>query len=599
MIVSVNEKNQNNYIELFTRAYNALVAEGKMEENANGRLTSLGEYYAHMLDLVNIDRNYAMIPLDEQAFEIDANTRTINVPAGFVKCTSVQSDRYAEMLVFTIDRYFDYTDLGADTEVWAQWTAPAEKGVDSVTHASVCVKDETGTTDKLRFGWILGPEVTAVPGTVKFSIRIFRKNDEGIITYSFNTLTANLTIAPVLDPAAAEEPNVDDPEADNIFTTAIINSMYAPNGGVLPQMPTFAEPGLNFEDGAIRGLVNDTYTLEAQAVVPDAGVLAYSWQYSENGDVWANANGTIGEDYKEIPADKEGKYAERVRREVYYEKVGDDYVIYTGEFPVTKAEKTLYEKVSTYTVAEEGKVAGYYRAGATNTVGNNTTKVVYSKVCQFPEPQPVVYTTDLGDNATIGETTKKVDIGVEVAEDKGNPTMTYVWKYSNVSAAAVADETGAPATAEREITAPGWYQVDAIAALNRETQNKLSKVCRVTNPVAPLAISRVATATWPNAEELTVLITDKNAEYELKVGINTPITALVSDDQAYVWEIQEEDQAEWTVITENTPNVVGGIGTDTLKVKYADPYQNFRCTVINTLNDKTATSSINFQLRAG
>lgn len=234
MIVSVNEKNQNNYIELFTRAYNALVAEGKMEENANGRLTSLGEYYAHMLDLVNIDRNYAMIPLDEQTFEIDANTRTINVPAGFIKCTSVQSDRYAEMLVFTIDRYFDYTDLGADTEVWAQWTAPAEKGVDPVTHASVCVKDETGTTDKLRFGWILGPEVTAVPGTVKFSIRIFRKNDEGIITYSFNTLTANLTIAPVLDPAAAEEPNVDDPEADNIFTTAIINSMYAPNGGVLP-----------------------------------------------------------------------------------------------------------------------------------------------------------------------------------------------------------------------------------------------------------------------------------------------------------------------------------------------------------------------------
>ena len=594
MIVSVNEKNQNNYIELFTRAYNDLVAEGKMEENANGRLTSLGEYYAHMLDLVNIDRNYAMIPLDEQAFEIDANTRTINVPAGFVKCTSVQSDRYAEMLVFTIDRYFDYTDLGADTEVWAQWTAPAEKGAEPVTHASVCVKDETGTTDKLRFGWILGPEVTAVPGTVKFSIRIFRKNDEGIITYSFNTLTANLTIAPVLDPAAAEEPNVDDPEADNIFTTAIINSMYAPNGGVLPQMPTFAEPGLNFEDGAIRGLVNDTYTLEAQAVVPDAGVLAYSWQYSENGDVWTNANGTIGEDYKEIPADKEGKYSERVRREVYYEKVGDDYVIYTGEFPVIKAEKTLYEKVSTYTVAEEGKVAGYYRAGATNTVGNNTTKVVYSKVCQFPEPQPVVYTKDLDDNATIGETTKKVDIGVEVAEDKGNPTMTYVWKYSDVSAAAVADETGAPTTAEREITAPGWYQVDTIAALNRETQNKLSKVCRVTNPVAPLNVSRVATTMWPDADKnnITIQVADRDKEIELKVAITDTLpNYLISDEQAYVWEIQEENEAEWHIVDENTPNYQSGIGTASLIVKYSDGWQNYRCTVINTLNDKTAASA--------
>ena len=191
-------------------------------------------------------------------------------------------------------------------------------------------------------------------------------------------------------------------------------------------------------------------------------------------------------------------------------------------------------------------------------------------------------------------TTKKVDIGVEVAEDKGNPTMTYVWKYSDVSAAAVADETGAPTTAEREITAPGWYQVDTIAALNRETQNKLSKVCRVTNPVAPLNVSRVATTMWPDADKnnITIQVADRDKEIELKVAITDTLpNYLISDEQAYVWEIQEENEAEWHIVDENTPNYQSGIGTASLIVKYSDGWQNYRCTVINTLNDKTAASA--------
>lgn len=604
MIVSVNEKNQNNYIELFTRAYDALVAAGKMEANSNGRLTSLGEYYAHMLDLIELDRNFAMIPLDENALEIDANTRTINVPTNFAKCASVQSDHYAEMLVFSIDRYFDYTDLGAETEIWAQWEAPTEKGVEPVPHASVCVKDETGTTDKLRFGWILGPEVTEVPGTVKFSIRIFRRDASGKIVYSFNTLTTNLTISPVLNPAIVEEPNVDDPEQDSVFQTAIINSMYAPNGGVLPQMPTFAAPGLNFEEGAVRGLVDDTYTLQAQAVVPDTGSLTYSWYYSKDNSTWENcadeAFGTINQShFVEIAPDKNNMYPTRVLKEIYYEADGEDYKIYTGTFPVSHDDKPLYERVTTYTVAEEGTIAGYYRAGATNTVGDNVTKVVYSKTCHFPAPQEVVYTTNLADNATIPDESSAT-LKVEVAEDKGNPAVSYTWKYTDIEDGDLIAISGIEnPTNEYKTTAPGWYQVDTVAALNRETASKASNICRVTNPVAPLGLERLPTATWPDPEELTILITDTDAVYELSVGITDELTKLNTDAQSYLWEIQEENQSEWIVVDENTPNVVGGVGTSKLSVKYSDPYQNFRCTVINTLNGKTATSSINFQLRAG
>lgn len=596
MIVSVNEKNQNNYIDLFTRAYNALVAADKMEANTNGRLTSLGEYYAHMLDLIDIDKNYAMVPLDEEPFVIDANSRTIKVPADFSKCTSVQSDHYAEMIVFSIDRYFDYTDLGAETEIWAQWTAPAEKGVAPQPKASVCVKDETGATDKLRFGWIIGPEVTKVPGTVKFSIRIFRRDAEGKIVYSFNTLTSELTIKPVLEPALVEEPNVDDPINDNTFKAAIINSMFAPDGGVLPIVPDFGAPGLNFKENEIFGLVGDTLTLEAQAVVPDTGVINYSWHYSEDGDTWVNCAdesfGTIGEGYKKIiPDGADGvTYTKRILKEFYYEKAGEVYTPYTGVFPVS--DKELYEKVSTYTVAEEGKVTGYYKTGATNTVGHNTTQTVYSNTCVLPEPQPVAYTIDLNDNATLKD--GKYTLTVETAEDKGNPTMSYTWKFSNVSAAAADADEGTVGEASHAVTAPGWYKVNTVALLNRETQNKDSKVCRVTEPVAPLTLSRVATTTWPNANENSVTIreADRDTEYELKVAINETLpNLLISDEYNYIWEIQEENTSEFNVVTENTPNYQSGLGTDTLKVKYSDGYQNYRCKVVNTLNNQTAIST--------
>ena len=174
--------------------------------------------------------------------------------------------------------------------------------------------------------------------------------------------------------------------------------------------------------------------------------------------------------------------------------------------------------------------------------------------------------------------------------------MTYVWKYSDVSADAIADETGAPTTAEREITVPGWYQVDAIAALNRETQNKLSKVCRVTNPVSGLDLvydmdqtpwdyTDVATYKVPTAElgrELTMAV---------KIDEATPVTALTSDEYTYIWQVQKAEQAEWIVVTEDMPEYVSGLGTAALTIKtnsVPDAYENYRCSVINTLNDKTA-----------
>lgn len=660
MIVSVTEKNRNNYIDLFTKAMTALKGKNIIPEtDTRDRLSSLGEYYHYMADLADIDGYFAMIPLDEQVFEIDANTRTINIPAGFAKCTTVQSDKCAEMLVFTIDRYFDYTDLGADTEIYAVWSAPTEKGAPAETRATKCFKDATGTTDKLRFAWILDEVVTKTAGSVKFSIRICRKDPTTeAVVYSFNTLTSSITICPVLDPALTQKPNIDDPIADNVFKNAIVNSMYAPDG-VLPKAPSFAAPGQNFEEDAIRDLnADNTLMLTAQALTPDTGTIDYYWQYSKDGKNWVDYDETQ-DPFKNVEivnlfvpiiaenSTEDGtapvSYVHRELRENYYcqkdtkpTEYGDpieegtagiEFIPYNTISLANAVEEVgvLYEKVSAYKINDsEDEIVGYYRVGATNTLTSdsmkegsktNTTGRVYSRPCHLPAPQAIEYVTNLVENAIITEkeitnedgTTETVNVAtlaIELVEDPNKPVMTYEWKHSEEKIDEDADwllVAGENGEISKDVTTPGWYRVYPKATKNRtETESAPSNVCRVTNPVAPLTVTRVATAMWPVAEQnhITIEVADRDKEIELKVAITNPLpNLLISDEQAYVWEIQEDNEAEWHAVDENTPNYQSGLDTDTLIVKYSDGWQNYRCTVINTLNGQTASSnSIQFVL---
>jgi hypothetical protein len=75
-------------------------------------ITTLEEYFSWLQNLSIINRKYTVLPLDEEHFEINANTRAINIPASFKKNgVAVQGDDLAEVLYFKIDRYFDYMDL--------------------------------------------------------------------------------------------------------------------------------------------------------------------------------------------------------------------------------------------------------------------------------------------------------------------------------------------------------------------------------------------------------------------------------------------------------------------------------------------------------
>jgi hypothetical protein len=83
-------------------------------------ISSLNEYFHHMTEFASAavefgkrtgtDPYLLRLPLDEPFFEINANTRAITVPSSLSQ-VGIVGDKYAEILFFRIDRYFDAIDL--------------------------------------------------------------------------------------------------------------------------------------------------------------------------------------------------------------------------------------------------------------------------------------------------------------------------------------------------------------------------------------------------------------------------------------------------------------------------------------------------------
>lgn len=397
MIVTMNNNNSDKYLQLFTESYRYLkeLDKGYVDIDRD-RFASLAEYYSHMADFFDNQKyKYVMLPLDEEPFNIDLNTRTINVPASFNKCASVQSDQLAETIIFTVDRYFDYMDL-ANTEIYVQWTIPENKkdGIEEyngATRVEMVDLDTLKNESKIRFAWPLNDTITAHPGVVKFSVRFFRVDDSSPnkLLYSLNTVDSSIIIKPALQKNLNEESKVEKPVSDESFKKAILNSIFATEGVTPPVMPEFFAPGSNIsastniiEIGNIKvaGLdENDTVTLYVQAFVADAGEITYKWYYqdgegdycdcehypvvAENGEVTYTTFGSVADAY--IPFDPQPK--ERVQNERYYVKTGDNaYDLFVDD--LFDENETYYEKYSSYTVPTEGHIVGNYQAAAWNNI---------------------------------------------------------------------------------------------------------------------------------------------------------------------------------------------------------------------------------------
>lgn len=319
--------NAQNYAQqwFFDKAFAILKAKGLLnaQELKYERFLSLEGYFAHMADLIATDASYVLIPTDEEPFVIDANARTISIPAAFNKCAGVVGDDMCEIITFTIDRYFDYVDL-ATANICIQWEAHGKEGI---SHVSLIDLDTV--PGKIRFGWPLTKELTSAPGPVKFAVRFFMKKEDKFV-YLLNTLTTTITIREGLN---ITNPEVTEDSINSLFGKFVQNT-------INPTYPTPApvyfddNVGMNLPD---RNKIdeNDMMVFEAQAVVSDNGHINYQWYFKENATPASTES-------RYIPAlgwDEEAKYYK-------YDSVSKEYV---RAYPMNEEE---YNR-GTYFIYEE------------------------------------------------------------------------------------------------------------------------------------------------------------------------------------------------------------------------------------------------------
>ena len=237
MITYINSTNANKYSSLFSEAEEILANywlannigdpedKNRFGPKVDGVYThginSLNTYFSWIGDLVNIGTGtfeinrgqdeegndiidkvdydgmkFSILPLDEDVFTIDANTRHITVPTSFANNgISVQSDEISEVVYFKVDRFYDATDLYMQ-DIMIEWKAPnGDKGYSVPT-----VKILDDTANYVIFGWALSSKITSKSGNITFAVRFYEYDQElGQIKYSLSTLTQTAKIMPNID----------------------------------------------------------------------------------------------------------------------------------------------------------------------------------------------------------------------------------------------------------------------------------------------------------------------------------------------------------------------------------------------------------------
>lgn len=345
-----------------------------------------------------------VMPADEPYFEIDANTRIINIPAAFKKNgVGVYGDHFAELLVFKIDRYFDSQDF-MNTKIAINWnftpTGSRVPAFESTQAQAAFAKDDELEPGYVVFGFFVTKEMTPSKGTLSFSVTCYNAdNDE--ITYSFNTQVAQLAINDgftLLDPT--EVKNV-----SNDFLSRISSSAYTPEGVSPIDEPvwqlgdqTEEEPieylglpaELNFNMDA-NGIEDETLTIITQAYTPGLNTMKYTW-YS------APENGTIEMLQEPDVVTKPSDYfltndTSPNEESVYYIKNElNKFVVISGE-DLTAAwadpAVEIYELGSSYDAITAGRYQVEAQASKITVRSNGTyiktvSNKIQSNVCEIP-----------------------------------------------------------------------------------------------------------------------------------------------------------------------------------------------------------------------
>lgn len=355
MITKITPENTTKYKALFEKVSEILKLEPA--------ISTLDEYFQHLNEISLKDPSLIILPLDEEKFFIDGNSRKITIPQAFVKNgVGVQGDHYAEYIYFEIDRYFENIDFGSPsiTAVVEFIDANQQK---HFTKAWIKYTDEKSS--KVLIGWPITQDVTSKAGSIKFSVRLFELEGNSY-KRSFGTLIGQLVVNPSLDFAIskAEIDNIQgklDADVEGEVLRRMIDSPAADYSKDKVVSPVFL---FRYKEGT--GATDSCFAdagdvLKVQAIAP--GSVTYSW-FKDKTPITAERV------YKQLTAFKENV--------LIYENKGTD------EAPVYRladvSEETFanggpyYESYSEYILpsSKDGEtmsdITGTYRCVAQNSM---------------------------------------------------------------------------------------------------------------------------------------------------------------------------------------------------------------------------------------
>lgn len=356
MITKITPENTTKYKALFEKVSEIL--------NLEPAISTLDEYFQHLNEISQKDPSLIILPLDEEKFFIDGNSRKITIPQAFTKNgAGVQGDHYAEYIYFEIDRYFENIDFGSPsiTAVVEFVDANQQKHF-----TKAWIKYTNEKSSKVTIGWPITQDVTSKAGSIKFSVRLFELEGDSY-KRSFGTLIGQLVVNPSLDFAIskAEIDNIQgelDADVEGEVLRRMVDSPAADYSKDKVVSPVFLfrytedVVGPNDPCNADAGDV-----LKVQAIAP--GSVTYSW-FKDKTPIIAERV------YKQLTAFKENV--------LIYENKGTD------EAPVYRladvSEETFakggpyYESYSEYTLpsSKDGEtmsdITGTYRCVAQNSM---------------------------------------------------------------------------------------------------------------------------------------------------------------------------------------------------------------------------------------
>ena len=438
MITKITPENTTKYQALFEKVNEILDLPKKDEQGTviTHAISTLDGYFQHLNEISQKDPSLIILPLDEEKFFIDGNSRKIAVPQAFTKNgVGVQGDHYAEYIYFEIDRYFENIDFGSPsiTAVVEFIDANQQK---HFTKAWIKYTDEKSS--KVTIGWPITQDVTSKAGSIKFSVRLFELEGNSY-KRSFGTLIGQLVVNPSLDFAIskAEIDNIQgklDADVEGEVLRRMINSPaadYSKDEVVSPVFLFRYKEGVGPNDlcNADAGDV-----LKVQAIAP--GSVTYSW-FKDKTPITAERV------YKQLTAFKENVliYENKGTDEAPVYRLADvseetfatggpyyeSYSEYT--LPSSKDGETMSDITGTYRCVAQNNMYGFSRSSddAHNIPEGRTDEDCIIGSVVVPGP------TAFGDNSTmLSEKVEIVEGGsltVGVTGATAKDRDTYTWNF--------------------------------------------------------------------------------------------------------------------------------------------------------------------------